>query len=252
LNDDHAPDSGQQRRRLDAELVRRGLFATRSRAQAAIAAGGVRVDGEVARRPAEPVTAIQPIVADEPHPWVSRGGVKLAHALDAFGVDPAGLACLDVGASTGGFSQVLLRRGARRVVAVDVGRGQLDEALRGAAGLASLEGVDARALTPDLLGEPPQLVVADVSFIGLAKALARPLELAAAEARLVALFKPQFEVGRAHVGKGGVVSDEAATARARAAFADWLEASGWTVKRWEPSPIAGGDGNAEWLVWAVR
>ncbi|RYD92617.1 MAG: TlyA family RNA methyltransferase, partial [Sphingomonadales bacterium] len=159
-------------RRLDVELVRRGLMASRAQARAAIEAGKVLVDRTVAAKPGLSVTAQTVIVAEPAHPWVSRGGLKLAHALDTFGVDPSGLACLDVGSSTGGFTDVLLSRGARRVVAVDSGRDQLHAKLRADPRVLSLEATDARQLTPELIGEPPALIVVDASFIGLAKLLA--------------------------------------------------------------------------------
>ena len=239
-------------RRLDVELVRRGLMASRAQARAAIEAGKVLVDGSVAAKPGLSVSAQSVIAAEPAHPWVSRGGLKLEHALDTFDVDPAGLACLDVGSSTGGFTDVLLSRGARRVVAVDSGRDQLHAKLRADPRVISLEATDARDLTSDLLGEPPSLIVVDASFIGLAKLLARPLQLAAKDAILVGLFKPQFEVGPANVGRGGIVSDQAAVERAAAEFETWLEAQGWPIAAWTHSPIAGGDGNLERLFLAKR
>ena len=239
-------------RRLDVELVRRGLMASRAQARAAIEAGKVLVDGTLATKPGLSVTAQAVIAAQPAHPWVSRGGLKLVHALDTFGVDPAGRACLDVGSSTGGFTDVLLSRGARRVVAVDAGRDQLHARLRTDPRVVSLEATDARDLTPDLLGEPPTLIVVDASFIGLAKLLARPLDLAAPDAVLVGLFKPQFEVGPAHVGRGGIVSDQEAVERSAAEFEAWLTARGWPITAWTHSPIAGGDGNLERLFLAKR
>lgn len=239
-------------RRLDVELVRRGLAPSRAQASEAIAAGKVRVDGVVAKKPGLQVTSVSQIEAEAAHPWVSRGGVKLAHALDLFGVDVAGRHCLDVGASTGGFTDVLLTRGARGVVAVDVGVGQLHPKLKGDSRVRSLESTDARNLDAAMLGEPPSLVVCDASFISLAKLLQRPLELAAPSAVLVALFKPQFEVGRENIGKGGIVSDDAATEAAAARLAAWLAQSGWPVENWAESPIQGGDGNRERLLLARK
>jgi 23S rRNA (cytidine1920-2'-O)/16S rRNA (cytidine1409-2'-O)-methyltransferase len=239
-------------RRLDVELVRRGFFSSRSQAQAAIDAGKVRVGGVVAKKPGLAVAAEAIIEAEPAHLWVSRGGVKLSHALQAFGVDPAGRACLDVGASTGGFTEVLLALGARRVVAVDVGRGQLHPRLRSDSRVVSLEATDARDLTLEMIGERPSLIVCDASFIGLAKVLAKALALAAPAAGLVCLFKPQFEVGQAHVGKGGIVSDSAATEAAAAGAEAWLGSVGWIVTGWTPSPILGGDGNAERFLSATR
>lgn len=233
--------------RLDVELVRRGLAESRAQARAAIEAGKVSVGGIVATKASAMVSAETPIEAARAHPWVSRGGLKLEHALDAFRVDPAGLSCLDIGASTGGFSQVLLARGARKVWAVDAGHSQLHPKLRSDSRVVSLERTDARELTLALLGEAPQLVVCDVSFIGLAKALPAALDLAGPGARLVGLFKPQFEVGPAHVGKGGIVSDVAAADRAAEAFEHWLVSKGWSVDGWVASPIFGSDGNSERL-----
>lgn len=244
--------SNRKSRRLDIELVQRGLFSSRAQAQAAIEAGKVIVDGAVASKPGIAVGPDVVIEAQPAHPWVSRGGVKLAHALDAFAVFPQGRACLDVGASTGGFVDVLLSRGARRVVAVDVGRDQLHPKLRADSRVISLEGTDARELTAELLGESPMLVVCDASFIGLAKVLGKALSLAGPGADLVALFKPQFEVGPAHVGKGGLVSDATATDAAANTVEDWLRSQGWVLIAWTPSPIAGGDGNQERLLHARR
>jgi 23S rRNA (cytidine1920-2'-O)/16S rRNA (cytidine1409-2'-O)-methyltransferase len=238
--------------RLDVELVRRGLAASRTQARAAIEAGNVKVDGAVAARPGQLVGEDAAIDWTPAHPWVSRGGLKLSHGLEVFGVDPAGRACLDVGASTGGFTEVLLAKGARRVVAVDVGRGQLHPRLAGDPRVTSFESTDARDLSAERLGEPPSLVVCDASFIGLAKLLGRPLSLTAPDADLVTLFKPQFEVGPAHVGKGGIVSDHAAADRAVAAFEAWLGEQGWMVCGRADSPILGGDGNRERLIHARR
>jgi 23S rRNA (cytidine1920-2'-O)/16S rRNA (cytidine1409-2'-O)-methyltransferase len=242
----------KEARRLDVELVRRGLMASRAQARAAIEAGKVRVEGVVAHKPGQPVTAVSGIEAEAAHPWVSRGALKLAHALDVFGVEPKGQMCLDVGASTGGFTEVLLSRGARKVVAVDVGRGQLHPRLRADPRVVSLESTDARNLTAEMLGEPPSLIVCDASFIGLAKVLGRPLGLAASGASLVGLFKPQFEVGPAHVGKGGIVTDEAAVTRASTAAEAWLRSVGWPVDKWTASPIKGSDGNAESLIYCRK
>jgi 23S rRNA (cytidine1920-2'-O)/16S rRNA (cytidine1409-2'-O)-methyltransferase len=233
-------------------VVRRGLFSSRAQARAAVEAGKVVVDGKIASKPGLVVRMGQAIEAEPAHPWVSRGGVKLAHALDVFGVSPAGRACLDVGASTGGFTDVLVSRGARGVVAIDVGRDQLHPTLRNDKRVISLEGTDARELTAGLVGESPSLVVCDASFIGLAKVLGKALGLAAPGADLIALFKPQFEVGPAHVGKAGLVSDAAATEAAAGAVEAWLRSEGWEVVARTPSPIAGGDGNRERLLHARK
>lgn len=238
--------------RADKILVALGHFESRSAAQAAIAAGNVSVSGRVVRKPSEKISMSASIIAEAEHPWVSRAGMKLAGALEVFGVDPSELHCLDVGASTGGFTEVLLARGASSVVAVDVGRDQLHARLRSDPRVKSLEATDARKLTPEMLGQAPQLVVCDASFISLHKLLSKPLSLAAADAQFIALFKPQFEVGREHIGKGGIVNDAAASERAEQVFVDWLAEQGWRVRARADSPIKGGDGNAERLVYAVR
>ena len=242
-------DDGE-RRRLDVELVLRGLAPTRARAREAIEAGKVLVDMRIASKPGQLVAATTLIEAEAAHPWVSRGGLKLDHALTAFSIAAAGRHCLDIGASTGGFTDVLLARGARRVVAVDVGVGQLHPRLRADLRVVSHESTDARSLDAAMVIEPPTLIVCDASFIGLAKLLTRPLELAAPHASLVALFKPQFEVGPANVGKGGIVSDASAVATAAAELELWLGYAGWPVIAWTDSPIAGGDGNHERLFMA--
>lgn len=239
-------------RRLDVELVQRGLAPSRAQAREAIETGKVTVNGVLATKAGQVVSDGALIEAIPLHPWVSRGGIKLAHALDVFKVDPAGRHCLDIGSSTGGFTDVLLSRGARRVVAVDVGSGQLHPRLRDDPRVISLETTDARSLAPDAIIEPPTLLVCDASFIGLAKLLAVPLSLAAPDARLVALFKPQFEVGRENIGKGGIVTDLAATDAAAQTLTGWLEQAGWAVEAWTDSPIAGGDGNRERLFLAAR
>jgi 23S rRNA (cytidine1920-2'-O)/16S rRNA (cytidine1409-2'-O)-methyltransferase len=239
------------RRRADVALVEDGHYDSRARAQEAIAAGLVRVNGKALRKASEPVPAGAAVEAGQPHPWVSRGGVKLAAALDHFGIDPAGRACLDIGASTGGFTQVMLDRGARSVVAVDVGRGQLHPSLHGHPRLVSLEATDARGLTPERIGEPPSLVTFDVSFIGLAAVAASVLALASSDATLVALVKPQFEAGRVHVKKG-IVKDPAVHETVCDAAVAAIATLGWTVMGVIPSPIHGGDGNREFLLAANR
>lgn len=190
-------------------------------------------------------------VRRRPHPWVSRGGVKLAHALDALAVEVAGRVCLDVGASTGGFTHVLLERGARRVYAVDVGHGQLAWSLRQDPRVVVLERTHARDLTTEHVPDPVDLIVCDVSFIGLERALPAPLALAAPGARLVALIKPQFEAGPADVGKGGIVRDPAVRAAVCDRIAAWLGGrAGWRVDGIVESPITGQDGNIEYLMAA--
>ena len=237
------------RKRADIVLVERGLFPSRTRAQAAIDAGLVSANGEPVAKASQEIAADAEIAAEAPHPYASRGGLKLAAALDAFGLDPAGLACLDVGASTGGFTDVLLRRGARRVVAVDVGHGQFDPKLAADPRVLSLEGRDARTLTLADLGEAPGAIVCDVSFISQRLILPHVLALAAEPAWLVSLVKPQFEVGPRDVVKGKVRS-EAALDRACADVRNAIEAEGWTVLGLIPSPILGGGGAREFLIAA--
>ncbi|MFN3656549.1 MAG: TlyA family RNA methyltransferase [Pseudolabrys sp.] len=239
------------RQRADKLLVERGLFDSRAKAQAAIEAGLVTADGVRVRKASEEIAADAQIEARAAHPYVSRGGVKLAAALDHFGIDPKDRVCLDVGASTGGFTQVLLERGARRVYAVDVGRGQLHESLRARPDVVSLEETDIRALSPARFDEPPDLICIDVSFISLKLVLPPALALATRPAQLVALVKPQFEAGRAAVKKG-VVRDEAVRKQVCDGIAAFVGTLGWRVLEVMPSPIAGGDGNAEFLLWAAR
>ncbi|MEM0986067.1 MAG: TlyA family RNA methyltransferase [Pseudomonadota bacterium] len=245
-------DNGKTGKRADVLLMALGRFPSRSAARAAIEAGLVVADGKPVRRASQILTAGMKIETAPAHPYVSRGGVKLAAALDAFAVDPSGLRCLDLGASTGGFTDVLLQRGAAHVTAVDVGTGQFHPSLRGHDRITVLEQQDVRTLEARQLGGVPSLVVADLSFIGLEKALGPVLHLLDEGAQLVALFKPQFQVGPDHIGKGGLVRDGAAVARAEMGFSDWLREQSWSVKDWMDSPIRGGDGNAERLVHAVR
>ncbi len=240
--------------RLDQMLVKRALVHSRSRGRDAIERGLVLVDGMIARKAGVMVgdDAVIELPDDVGH-YVSRGALKLIAGLDHFAIDPDGLICLDVGASTGGFCQVLLERGAAKIYGVDVGRAQLHDSLQSQTRLVSLEGVDARALDRSIILEPVDLIVCDVSFISLAKALPVPLSLAAYGARLVALIKPQFEVGRAGLGKGGIVRDDAERLRAVNRIRDWLAADcGWRVVDVIPSPITGGAGNVEYLIGAVN
>ncbi|MEQ8557091.1 MAG: TlyA family RNA methyltransferase [Henriciella sp.] len=238
--------------RADRLLVALGHYPSRAAAQAAIAEGRVTVNGAKLAKASAKISETDRIEAEALHPWVSRGGIKLAHALEVFGVDPAGRVCLDIGASTGGFTDVLLQAGAAHVYAVDVGQGQLHERLAGTPQISSLEGMDARQLSRKEIDRAPGLLVCDASFISLEKLLAVPLSLAEERADLVCLFKPQFQVGREHVGKGGIVTDPAATQRAEEAFCAWLGEQGWRVMARADSPISGGDGNAERLVHACR
>ncbi len=241
----------RERQRADRLLVERGLFESRAKAQAAIKAGLVSADDVAIRKPAEEIPVDAHLRASAAHPYVSRGGVKLAAALDHFGFDPRGRVCLDVGASTGGFTQVLLERGARRVYAVDVGRRQLHESLRTRREVVSLEEADIRTLTPAQLRETPNLVTVDVSFISLKLVLPAALELVAHRAQLVALIKPQFEAGPGTVKKG-VVRDEAVHRAVCRDISAFVSSLGWRVLGIIPSPIEGGDGNAEFLLGATR
>ena len=240
--------------RLDALLLARGLAASRSEAQALILAGRVfsaerRLDKAGMRFAID--TALE--VRGKAHPWVSRGGVKLAHALDHFAIDPTGLICLDVGASTGGFTDALLQRGARRVYAVDVGHGQLDWRLRGEDRVVVLERTNARNLSRADVPEPVALITCDASFIGLEVVLPAALALAGPGARLVALIKPQFEVGKARVGKRGVVRDPALHDVVCARIAQWLAAQpGWRVDGVTQSPLLGPRVNVEFLIVGSR
>ena len=238
-------------RRADAALFELGHFASRARARAAIEAGLVTVDGVLVRKPSEAIPPGARIAAQAPYPWVSRGGVKLAAALDAFGLDPAGCEGLDVGASTGGFTDVLLARGARRVHAIDVGHGQLDPGLRADPRVIAREGCDARGLAPGLFEIPPDAIVCDVSFISLRLVLPHVLPLAAASAWLVALVKPQFEAGRAALVKGAV-RDPGVHARVCDDVRACVEALGWRSLGVVASPIPGGDGAREFLLGARR
>jgi 23S rRNA (cytidine1920-2'-O)/16S rRNA (cytidine1409-2'-O)-methyltransferase len=240
------------RKRADLMLVERGHFDSRAKAQAAITAGLVSADGKPVRKASETLAADARIEAEAAFPYVSRGGVKLAHALDVFAVPVEGRVALDVGASTGGFSDVLLRRGVAKVYAVDVGRDQLHPSLGGDSRLVSLEGLDARQLDRGTVPEAIDLVVADVSFISLALVLPSALALTGPRADLAVLIKPQFEAGRERVGKGGVVKDEAVHAEVCERIAALVTELGWQVRGIVPSPIEGGDGNREFLLVAER
>jgi 23S rRNA (cytidine1920-2'-O)/16S rRNA (cytidine1409-2'-O)-methyltransferase len=238
--------------RADVLLVTRGLFESRAKAQAAIAAGGVRADGAPVARASQMFPGAAARAAAPAHRWVGRGALKLDHALDLWPVTVKGRVVLDVGASTGGFAEVCLARGAARVYAVDVGHGQLHPSLAVDPRIFNLSATDARTLTTVQISEPPSLIVCDVSFIGLAKALPAALALAAPGADLVCLVKPQFEVGPAGLGKGGVVRDPSARQAAVEAVAAWLETQGWPVRCTAESPIRGGEGAVEHLLWARK
>ena len=238
--------------RADLLLVARGFCESRAKARAAIEAGGVTAGGRPVARPSDLLANDAALVVTPAHPWVGRGALKLEHALAIWPVRVEGPVALDVGASTGGFTEVCLAAGAARVYAVDVGRGQIHASLADDPRVILLEGVDARSLTAAEVPEAPQLIVCDVSFIGLAKALPAALALAAPGADLVALVKPQFEVGPERVGKGGLVRDEAARADALSEVKAFLESAGWPVQATTDSPIEGGDGNREYLLWARK
>ncbi|MGQ0824795.1 MAG: TlyA family RNA methyltransferase [Actinomycetota bacterium] len=237
------------RRRLDTELVRRGLVPSRARAVDAVTGGRVLVSGAPATNPDRQVAPYEPIALTMvPAPYVSRGGVKLAAALDAFGVDATGRHCVDVGASTGGFTDCLLQRGAAHVVAIDVGHGQLDWSLRNDARVTVRERTNVRTLGVGALDPPPDLGVADVSFISLRTIAPHLLAIAAPASDFVLLVKPQFEAGRDRVGKGGVVRDAAVHWSVLREVADGLDASGLGIQAAIASPITGADGNVEFLV----
>lgn len=240
-----------KRLRADRLLVDRGLFESRAKAQAAIEAGLVSANGLKVRKASEEVAPDAHIEASAAHPYVSRGGLKLAAALDHFKFDPRGRVCLDVGASTGGFTDVLLKRGAKRVYAVDVGRAQLHTSLHGRSDVLSLEETDIRTVRPDVFDEKPDFVVIDVSFISLKLVLPAALALTKAPAQLVALIKPQFEAGRAALKKG-VVRDEAVRQAVCDDIISFVASLGWRVVGVIPSPIEGGDGNVEFLLGAER
>ena len=237
--------------RLDRLLVERGLAPTRTQAADLIRRGCVTVAGKPAPKPGVLVTADAELaVSPEACAYVSRGGLKLAAALDAFGFDAEGTVALDIGASTGGFTDVLIARGAAKIYAVDVGRGQLHAKLTVNPKIIAMEGTDARALDRKLVGEEVTAIVADVSFITLTLALPAALGLAAPGAWLVALVKPQFEAGRAAVGKGGIVRSEANRKKAVEKVRAFIEEAGWAVQGEIASPILGGSGNEEFLIGA--
>ena len=234
-------------------MVARGLVDSRSRARAAIDAGGVTVDGQPARAASQGVGEDAVVTVVEAHGWVGRAALKLDHALTLWPVAVEGRVVLDVGASTGGFTEVCLSRGAARVFAIDVGQGQLHPKIAADPRVANLEKTDARTLDDSLIADTPGLIVCDASFIGLAKVLPAALDLAAADADLIALVKPQFEgEGPKAVGKGGIVRDAAAQQDAVRRVSEWLETVGWSVQATTESPITGGDGNVEFLLWARR
>lgn len=237
--------------RLDHLLIERGLFESRSRARDAIARGTVQVNGSTAIKPGQLVTAQAVLSVDDPaQDYVSRAALKLLAALDHFGIDPSGRTCLDVGASTGGFTEVLLERGAAHVVAVDVGHGQMHERIAGNARVTNIEGLNARNMEHEDIEEREiDLLVSDVSFISLKLALPPALDLAEPGALCVLLVKPQFEAGRENIGKGGLLREPETAPAIAESLKTWLEVDmGWQILGLIPSPIAGGDGNQEYLL----
>lgn len=237
--------------RIDQLLVERGLAESRTRAQALVMAGHVMLGDKKVDKPGLQVGEDAEIsVKGQDHPWVSRGGIKLAHALEKFGINVTAAVAIDVGSSTGGFTDVLLSKGAAKVYAIDSGTNQLAWKLRQDPRVIVHEQTSARILTADHIPEPVDTIVCDASFISLAKVLERPMSFAKPGAQMVALIKPQFEAGRGEVGKGGVVRDTAIHARVCEEVSAWLEASGWTVKGLTESPITGPKGNFEFLIWA--
>lgn len=241
------------KQRADQLLVDRALAESRTRAQALILAGLVFSGDRRIDKPGQSIPDDAPLdVRGRDHPWVSRGGVKLAHGLDHFGWDVTGAIAIDVGSSTGGFTDVLLTRGAARVYAVDSGTNQLAWKLRQDPRVIVMEQLSARLLTPQHIPEPIDLIVCDASFISLAKVLDVPLTFAKPKARLMALIKPQFEAGRDEVGKGGVIRDPAVHQRVCDEVEQWLDNAGWTVPGIVQSPITGPEGNIEFLIAARR
>lgn len=239
--------------RIDQLLVERGLAESRTRAQALVMAGHVMLGERKADKPGLQVAEDAEIsVKGQDHPWVSRGGIKLAHALDHFGIDVTSAVAIDVGSSTGGFTDVLLTNGAAKVYAVDSGTNQLAWKLRQDPRVIVHEQTSARILTTDHIPEPVDIIVCDASFISLAKVLERPMRFAKPGAQLVALIKPQFEAGRGEVGKGGVVRDPAVHQRVCAEVSAWLEEAGWRVEGLTESPITGPKGNVEFLIRAMN
>jgi len=238
--------------RADLYLVSHGYYESRARAQAAIKAGLVKVDGKRLKKPSEKLSDLNDIQAKSEHPWVSRGGLKLAYALKEFKVSAEGKTCLDVGASTGGFSDVLRQNGAAKIYAVDVGHGQLHVSLQDVPEIISMEGQDARALSAESFDTKPQLIVCDASFISCMKVLEQPLRLSSRTAELVTLVKPQFEVGKAGLKRGGLVKSESLALQALSDVSAWVMSQGWHVVATCKSPIKGGSGNTEYLLHARK
>lgn len=235
-----------ERIRLDLALEQRGLVPSRARARDAILRGTVTINGVTAHKQNQMVGKDDKLALSDPAAnYVSRAALKLVAGLDAGGIDPRDKVCVDIGASTGGFTQVLMERGARRIYAVDVGHDQFHDRLKGSDRVVSMEGVNARDLTAEMIPEPIELLVSDVSFVSVIKVLEAPLALCTPEAHAVILFKPQFEVGRSNVGKGGIVSDQVAIDAALADVIAFMVQQGFAHRHSVPSPISGGDGNVE-------
>lgn len=237
--------------RADKFLAQNGYYDSRAKAREAIDAGLVSVDGLTIQKPSQDVKDDAKIIAEKPYPWVSRAGVKLAYAIEKFGLSVFGKTCIDVGSSTGGFTQVLCSYGATRVYAVDVGTDQLHPTIKTDPRVKSMEQCDSRSLTLDHFESPFNLIVCDVSFISCMKALEQPLALSAKKAELITLVKPQFEVGKNNVGKGGIVRDQSLARQSVDRVKTWLTNQGWQIKGEGISPIKGGDGNTEYLVYAA-
>lgn len=238
----------EERMRADAALAARGLAASREKARALIEAGLITVNGQPVAKPAQKVRESDALeVLGQAHPYVGRGGLKLEKALKSFDVNPAGQVCMDIGASTGGFTDVLLQNGAERVYAIDVGVGQLDPLLSGDSRVVSMERVNARALTPEMFPVPPTLAVMDVSFISVTLILPAAFHVLGPAGRLVSLIKPQFEAGRDRIGKHGIVSRPATHVEVLRRVMDFAPTLGWRVQGLDFSPIAGGSGNLEFL-----
>ncbi len=237
--------------RIDQLLVERGLAESRTRAQALVMAGHVMLGDKKVDKPGLQVAEDAEVsVKGQDHPWVSRGGIKLAHALEQFGIDVTAAVAIDVGSSTGGFTDVLLSKGAAKVYAIDSGTNQLAWKLRQDPRVVVHEQTSARILTAEHIPELVDLIVCDASFISLAKVLERPMSFAKPGAQMIALIKPQFEAGRGEVGKGGVIRDAAIHSRVCDEVSAWLEDSGWAVQGLTESPITGPKGNVEFLIWA--
>ncbi len=241
-----------QKQRADQLLLARGFFDSRAKAQAAIEAGLVSADGVIVRKASQEIPVRARLEAEAVHPYVSRGGIKLAHAMQYFGISAKDKICLDVGASTGGFCDVLLRDGATKIYAIDTGHDQFHASMRGRKQIVLMEGFDVRNLAPGDIPEPVQLVTIDVSFISLALVLPSALAVCDRRADLIALIKPQFEVGKANIGKGGIVKDETLYEGVFERIRTRLQDLRWQTREIIPSPVTGGDGNREFLIAATK